>query len=184
MQKTCLKNVCFPLELEGVQKGLGEMKTLAEDVGGLKKVLSNVKLRGGVGEVQLQMLLEQYLAPNQYEANVKCKPKSDNVVEFAIKFPGPDGNIVWLPIDSKFPQDKYEQLLSAYDSSDKVLVEKARKEARKVMAGCTRTERSLRAALEERLGIVAEPFIRGTPRGRRLAAKTHALSAARQMGTA
>ena len=63
-------------------------------------------------------------------------------------------------------------------------VEKARKEARKVMAGCTRTERSLRAALEERLGIVAEPFIRGTPRGRRLAAKTHALSAARQMGTA
>lgn len=147
-------------QLEGVQKGLGEMKTLAEDVGGLKKVLSNVKLRGGVGEVQLQMLLEQYLAPNQYEANVKCKPKSDNVVEFAIKFPGPDGNIVWLPIDSKFPQDKYEQLLSAYDSSDKVLVEKARKEfsAAILLNGKSINEKYINVPMTTRFAIMFLPF--------------------------
>ena len=77
-------------QLESVQKGLGEMQTLAQDVGGLKKVLSNVKMRGGLGEVRLEMLLEQVLAPQQYEANVKTKKGSAEVVEFAIRLPGKD----------------------------------------------------------------------------------------------
>ncbi len=115
-------------QLEGVQKGLGEMKNLADDVGGLKKVLSNVKMRGGVGEMQLKMLLEQYLAPGQYEANVKTKKGSNDNVEFAIKFPGADGKHVWLPIDSKFPQDKYEHLVNAYDLGDKEQIELCRKD--------------------------------------------------------
>lgn len=147
-------------QLEGVQKGLGEMKTLAEDVGGLKKVLSNVKLRGGVGEVQLQMLLEQYLAPNQYEANVKCKPKSENVVEFAIKFPGPDGKNVWLPIDSKFPQDKYEQLINAYETGDKGAIDNARKEfsAAIVFNAKTINEKYINVPLTTRFAIMFLPF--------------------------
>lgn len=147
-------------QLEGVQKGLGEMKNLAEDVGGLKKVLSNVKLRGGVGEMQLQMLLEQYLAPNQYEANVKCKPKSDNVVEFAIKFPGPDGNTVWLPIDSKFPQDKYEQLINAYESGDKALIDGARKEfaSAVVLNAKTINEKYINVPVTTRFAIMFLPF--------------------------
>ena len=102
-----------------VQKGLGEMQNLATDVGGLKKVLSNVKLRGGVGEVQLAMLLEQILAPNQYEANVCTKKGSSDPVEFAIKLPGRSEDelqFVYLPIDAKFPKDAYEQLIAAYES--------------------------------------------------------------------
>ena len=81
-------------QLKDVEQGLGEMKTLAQDVGGLKKVLSNVKMRGGIGEVQLAMLLEQILAPDQYEANVKTKASSNDLVEFAIKLPGKDENHV------------------------------------------------------------------------------------------
>jgi DNA recombination protein RmuC len=105
-------------QLEAVQLGLGEMRSLAQDVGGLKNVLSNVKMRGGIGEIQLAMLLEQILAPNQFEANVKTKPGSREVVEFALKLPGKDVTLsqVWLPIDAKFPKDVYEQLLEAYDS--------------------------------------------------------------------
>jgi DNA recombination protein RmuC len=116
-------------QLIEVQKGLGEMQTLAQDVGGLKKVLSNVKLRGGIGEVQLAMLLEQILAPDQYEANVKTKAGSNDLVEFAIKLPGRDDNNaqVWLPIDAKFPKDVYEQLQNAYDNGDLVLIETAQK---------------------------------------------------------
>lgn len=116
-------------QLIEVQKGLGEMQTLAQDVGGLKKVLSNVKLRGGIGEVQLAMLLEQILAPDQYEANVKTKAGSNDLVEFAIKLPGRDDNNsqVWLPIDAKFPKDVYEQLQNAYDNGDIVLIETAQK---------------------------------------------------------
>jgi len=107
-------------QLIEVQKGLGEMQTIAADVGGLKKVLSNVKLRGGVGEVQLAMLLEQILAPNQYEANVKTKKGSSDSVEFAIKLPGKsedEGSIVYLPIDAKFPKDTYEHLITAYENA-------------------------------------------------------------------
>jgi len=116
-------------QLEAVQLGLGEMKTLANDVGGLKKVLSNVKMRGGIGEVQLAMLLEQILAPEQYAANVKTKQNSADIVEFAIKLPGRDDNNkqVWLPIDAKFPKDVYEQLQTAYDASDLPEIEIAQK---------------------------------------------------------
>ena len=107
-------------QLANVQKGLGEMQTLAQDVGGLKRVLSNVKIRGTIGEVQLSMLLEQILAPDQYDTNVKTKPGSDKLVEFAVKLPGQaeEDQSVYLPIDAKFPKDVYEQLLDAYESGD------------------------------------------------------------------
>jgi len=116
-------------QLENVQKGLGEMQTLAQDVGGLKRVLSNVKMRGSIGEVQLAMLLEQILAPGQYEANVKTKTGSAEVVEFAIKLPGRDDNnsTVWLPVDAKFPKDIYEQLQSAHDTGDLQKIDAAQK---------------------------------------------------------
>jgi len=103
--------------LEAVQRGLGEMKNLATDVGSLQKVLSNVKSRGGWGEVQLERQLEDVLAPNQYAKNVKIKPDSNDLVEFAVKLPGrADGEYVYLPIDSKFPQEDYDRLQSAQES--------------------------------------------------------------------
>lgn len=116
-------------QLESVQKGLGEMQTLAQDVGGLKRVLSNVKTRGNIGEIQLSMLLEQILAPEQYEANVHTRRGSDAVVEFAVKLPGRDDmrDYVYLPIDAKFPKDVYEQLLDAYDTADPGTIEAAGK---------------------------------------------------------
>lgn len=116
-------------QLENVQKGLGEMQTLAQDVGGLKRVLSNVKTRGNIGEIQLSLLLEQLLAPEQYEANVKTKKGSDALVEFAVKLPGKDdlAQCVYLPIDAKFPKDMYEQLLDAYDTADPQQIETAGK---------------------------------------------------------
>ncbi len=107
-------------QLIEVQKGLGEMQNIASDVGGLKKVLSNVKLRGGVGEVQLALLLEQILAPNQYDSNVRTKKGSSEPVEFAIKLPGrseDESAFVYLPIDAKFPKDTYEHLLAAYETA-------------------------------------------------------------------
>jgi len=117
-------------QLKSVQEGLGEMKNLASDVGGLKKVLSNVKMRGGIGEVQLAMLLEQILAPDQYEANVKTKQGSLATVEFAIKLPGKDdtNSVVWLPVDAKFPKDVYEKLQEAYDDGDLNNIQVAQKE--------------------------------------------------------
>jgi DNA recombination protein RmuC len=116
-------------QLENVQKGLGEMQTLAQDVGGLKRVLSNVKMRGSIGEVQLGMLLEQILAPGQYETNVKTKSGSTEVVEFAIKLPGRDdqNTVVWLPVDAKFPKDIYEQLQEAHDTGDLQKIDSAQK---------------------------------------------------------
>jgi len=116
-------------QLESVQKGLGEMQTLAQDVGGLKKVLSNVKVRGGIGEVQLGMMLEQILAPEQYAENVRTKSRSKENVEYAVKLPGRDdaSSVVWLPIDAKFPKDKYEYLLEAYDTGDPGQIEEAQK---------------------------------------------------------
>ena len=115
-------------QLIEVQRGLGEMQNLAQDVGGLKKVLSNVKMRGGIGEVQLAMLLEQILAPEQYQANVKTKKGEDSIVEFAVKLPGKESNEpVWLPIDAKFPRDKYEQLQDAYDAGDISRIQQAQK---------------------------------------------------------
>lgn len=117
-------------QLESVQKGLGEMQTIASDVGGLKKVLSNVKLRGGVGEVQLAMLLEQILAPAQYDANVRTKKGSSEPVEFAIKLPGrseDESMIVYLPIDAKFPKDAFEHLITAYENAVPDDIEQASK---------------------------------------------------------
>lgn len=114
-------------QLENVQKGLGEMQALAQDVGGLKKVLTNVKTRGNIGEIQLGMLLEQILAPEQYEANVKTKKGSDALVEYAVKLPGKDDSseTIYLPIDAKFPKDIYEQLLDAYDTGDSQQIDAA-----------------------------------------------------------
>lgn len=115
--------------LEAVQKGLGEMQTLANGVGDLKKVLSNVKTRGVLGEIQLGNILEQIMAPEQYEANVKTKQDSNDHVEFAIKLPGKDdtGKEVYLPIDAKFPQEDYVRLQTAYDTGDLEGIEKANK---------------------------------------------------------
>ncbi|WGH26200.1 MAG: DNA recombination protein RmuC [Candidatus Bostrichicola ureolyticus] len=116
-------------QLHIVQESLGEMKNLASDVGGLKKILSNVKMRGSFGELQLSMLLEQILAPDQYQANVKIKPGSSYIVEFAIKLPGRNNdNIVWIPIDAKFPKEIYEKLQIAYDKEDSNEVKLAQKQ--------------------------------------------------------
>ena len=111
-------------QLENVQKGLGEMKSLAQDVGGLKKVLSNVKMRGTFGEVQLGALLEQMMSPEQYDANVKTKKSGTEFVEFAIKLPGKDdaNSTVYLPIDAKFPKDVYEQYYDAFEAGDTALM--------------------------------------------------------------
>jgi DNA recombination protein RmuC len=115
--------------LEAVQKGLGEMQTLATGVGDLKKVLSNVKTRGILGEVQLGNILEQIMAPEQYETNVKTKEGSNDHVEFAIKLPGKDdsGKCVYLPVDAKFPQEGYVRLQTAYDNGDTAGIESANK---------------------------------------------------------
>lgn len=115
--------------LEQVYKGLGEMQTLASGVGDLKKVLSNVKTRGILGEIQLKAILEEILTPEQYEENVATKKGSSNVVEFALKLPGDgSGSTVYLPIDSKFPGDKYAQLVDAYDEGDPTKITLAQKE--------------------------------------------------------
>lgn len=115
-------------QLDNVKNGLAEMRDLAKDVGGLKKVLSNVKMRGGLGEVQLQMLLEQYLAPGQFVSNAHTGEDKNSVVEFAVRFPGQDGNPILLPIDSKFPKDRYDALLEAYESADKDAMDAARRD--------------------------------------------------------
>ncbi|MFI3168980.1 MAG: DNA recombination protein RmuC [Faecalibacterium sp.] len=114
-------------QLEQVYKGLGEMQTLASDVGGLKQVLSGVKTRGILGEIQLGAILGEILAPEQYEVNFNTIPNSKNRVEFAIKLPGVDDNPIWLPIDSKFPGDTYAHLQSAQESGDSAALEAARK---------------------------------------------------------
>lgn len=117
-------------QLENVQKGLVEMKSLAQDVGGLKKVLTNVKTRGTFGEVQLSALLDQMLSPEQYEANVKTKKNATEFVEFAIKLPGKDDvdGTVYLPIDAKFPKDVYEQYYDAYEAGDTALIDSSSKQ--------------------------------------------------------
>lgn len=135
LQKTLNERLSQSFETVGkqliaVQEGLGEMRNIASDVGGLKKVLSNVKMRGGIGEIQLSMLLEQILAPEQYETNVKTKAGSSDLVEFAIKLPGKDssGKCVWLPVDAKFPKDIYEKIVDANEKSDPAGMLAARKE--------------------------------------------------------
>jgi DNA recombination protein RmuC len=114
--------------LEQVYKGLGEMRSLATGVGDLKKVLTNVKTRGTWGEIRLSHILEQILTPDQYEVNVATKKGSSERVEYAVKLPGQGAlkeKIVWLPIDSKFPQEDYQRLLDAQEAADKVQAEKS-----------------------------------------------------------
>ena len=114
--------------LESVYKGLGEMQTLAQGVGDLKKVFTNVKSRGYWGEIQLGNILEQFLTKEQYECNVKTKPKSNDLVEFAIKLPGRNDNeFVWLPVDSKFPIEDYSRLVEAEELGDVDLVNESKK---------------------------------------------------------
>lgn len=133
-------------QLESVQKGLGEMQTLASGVGDLKRVLTNVKNRGGWGEVQLASQLEDMLSPEQYEANVKIKANSDALVEFAVKLPGrQEGEVVFLPIDSKFPQEDYERLLGAQETGDKDAIEAASKD--------------LERAIKAQAKIISEKYI-------------------------
>ena len=114
-------------QLEQVYKGLGEMQTLAADVGGLKRVLSGVKTRGMLGEVQLGAILQEILAPGQYAENVATVPGSANRVEFAVKLPG-QGGTVWMPIDAKFPGDSYAKMVDARESGDAAAVAAARKQ--------------------------------------------------------
>jgi len=118
--------------LQQVHQGLGEMQTLASGVGDLKKVLSNVKTRGILGEIQLASILEEILSPEQYETNVATVPGSSNRVEFAIRLPGDGEKPVYLPVDSKFPSDAYLQLQEAYDSADpeRVRLQRAQLESR------------------------------------------------------
>ena len=114
--------------LESVYKGLGEMQTLAQGVGDLKKVFTNVKSRGYWGEIQLGNILEQFLTKEQYDCNVKTKPKSNDLVEFAIKLPGRNDNeFVWLPVDSKFPIEDYSRLVEAEEIGDASMVAESRK---------------------------------------------------------
>ena len=149
-------------QLENVQKGLGEMQSLAQDVGGLKRVLSNVKTRGNIGEIQLSMLLEQVLAPEQYEANVHTRKGSDAVVEFAVKLPGRDDEraFVYLPIDAKFPKDVYEQLLDAYDTADPQRIEAAGKQLEATIRKMARdiSEKYLAPPATTDFGIMFLPF--------------------------
>jgi len=113
--------------LEQVHRGFGEMQTLASGVGDLRKVLTNIKTRGGWGEVQLGNLLEQVLTPDQFARNVAPKPNSGERVEYAVKLPGPtgDGTPLWLPIDAKFPQEDYQRLVEAQERCDAPAVEEA-----------------------------------------------------------
>lgn len=113
--------------LEAVYKGLGEMQNLASGVGDLKKVLSNVKTRGILGEIQLSAILEQILTPEQYDENVATKKGSSDRVEFAIRLPGNDEGVVYLPIDAKFPADSYSKLMDAYEEGDREAVKAAEK---------------------------------------------------------
>ncbi|MCL2877933.1 MAG: DNA recombination protein RmuC [Acidobacteria bacterium] len=129
--------------LEKVIQSMGEMRAVAADVGDLKRVLTNVKSRGTWGEYQLALILETLLQPDQYEANVKPRPRSDNIVEFAVKLPGrdTDGKPVWLPIDSKFPKEDYERLTDAASRADADGVENA---ARALSANIESSAREIR----------------------------------------
>ena len=134
--------------LEQVTRGLGQMQTLAAGVGDLKKVLSNVKTRGIVGEIQLGAILAQILSPEQYDENVAVKGGSERV-EFAVKFPGEGDRPVYLPIDSKFPADAYTRLLDAYDKGDRQLIKAATDGLRNAV---------LKAAKDIRTKYISPPY--------------------------
>jgi DNA recombination protein RmuC len=125
--------------LEQVHQGLGAMRQLASDVGGLQKVLANVRTRGGWGEVQLGALLEQVLTPEQFARNVKTREESGDHVEFAIKLPGDEnGAPVWLPIDAKFPTEDYQRLLAAQEQGSAVAVDEAMKSLETQLKKCAK----------------------------------------------
>lgn len=126
-------------QLEAVYKGLGEMKNIGLEVGDLKKVLSNVKTKGILGEIQLGAILEQILSPEQYEKDIATIPGSSARVEFAVKLPGDDSGPVYLPIDSKFPTEDYTRLLDAYELGDKDGVDAAAKVLDNTIKGFAKT---------------------------------------------
>ena len=125
-------------QLEQVYRGLGEMQTLATGVGDLKKVLSNVKTRGILGEIQLGSILEEILTPEQYERNIVTRPGKRDPVEFAIRLPGDGEAPVYLPVDAKFPLDLYARLCDAYDTGDPAAIETAGRELEQRIRGCAK----------------------------------------------
>ena len=148
--------------LEMVHRGLGEMQSLATSVGDLKRVLSNVKTRGVMGEVQLAALLEQVLTPEQYATNVATRPGSRERVEFAVKFPGAggDGGSVWLPIDAKFPLEDYQRLQDAQEAGDALQTEAAAKalEARVRLEARSIAEKYLEPPATTEFALLYLPF--------------------------
>ena len=146
-------------QLEQVYKGIGEMQTLAGDVGGLKKVLSGVKTRGILGEVQLGAILAEILSPEQYDTNVATVPGSAERVEYAIRLPGRDGS-VYLPIDSKFPGDRYEQLKNAQEEGDRDKIEAAYRALEQVIRSEARDIRSkyVEVPYTTNFGVMFLPF--------------------------
>ena len=125
--------------LEQVYKGLGEMQNVASGVGDLKKILSNVKTRGIMGEIQLGMILDEILAPEQYEREIPTIPGSTDHVEYAVRLPGPDGeSTIYLPIDSKFPGDTFSMLQDAYDTGDSTRISEAKKQLEAVIKKCAK----------------------------------------------
>ena len=146
--------------LEQVHRGLGEMQSLAVGVGDLKKVLSNVKSRGTLGEVQLGNILEQVFAPTQYVKDFAPRQESRDHVEYAIKYPGRDGEPVYLPIDSKFPVEDYQRLMEAQDRGDAVMVEEAAKALEKRIKGEAKDikDKYLNPPVTTDFGILFLPF--------------------------
>lgn len=146
--------------LEQVYKGLGEMQNIASGVGDLKKVLSNVKNRGILGEIQLGAILREILAPEQYEVDIATIPKSANRVEFAVKLPGNGDSCVYLPIDSKFPGDTFSALQDAYDSGNSETVAAAKKNLHTVLKKCAKdiSEKYVEPPYTTNFGIMFLPF--------------------------
>ena len=146
--------------LEQVYKGLGEMQNIASGVGDLKKVLSNVKNRGILGEIQLGAILREILAPEQYECDIATIPKSTNRVEFAVKLPGNGENCVYLPIDSKFPGDTYAALQDAYESGSNDDVAAAKKNLQTIIKKCAKDirEKYVEPPYTTNFGIMFLPF--------------------------
>lgn len=146
--------------LEQVYKGLGEMQNIASGVGDLKKVLSNVKNRGILGEIQLGAILREILAPEQYEVDIATIPKSVNRVEFAVKLPGNGDSCVYLPIDSKFPGDTFSALQDAYDSGNSETVAAAKKNLHTVLKKCAKDirEKYVEPPYTTNFGIMFLPF--------------------------
>lgn len=146
--------------LESVYKGLGEMKSLAGEVGGLKRVLSNVKTRGTFGEIRLGSILQEILAPEQYAENVETVSGSGKRVEFAVRIPTEDGGAVWMPIDSKFPADCYMQLLDAQEAGDKAASDAAQARLRQRLQAFAKDirEKYIREPETTAFGIMFLPF--------------------------